>query len=55
LSCPGFSEKDEETTEELDFSVVFGGSVHDMIKVANRLNKRLKRRENLLEEMTLEN
>jgi hypothetical protein len=52
LSCPGFSEKGEETTEELNFSVVFGGSVQDMINVANRLRRRLKRREKLLEEIT---
>ena len=52
LSCPGFSEQGEETTEEIDFSLVFGGSVHGMIKVANRLRKRLKRREKLLEEIT---
>jgi hypothetical protein len=52
LSCPGFGEQGEKSNEIISFSLVFGDAVNDMIRVAEKIRKRLKRREKILEEIT---
>ena len=52
LSCPGLGDENEFSSEKISFNLVFGDSVSDMIKVAQKIRKRLKMRERLLEEIT---
>ena len=49
LECPGFCEGDEASNENSSYSVVFGESVSDMVRVAKEIRRRLKVREKLLE------
>ena len=49
LECPGFCEGDEASKTNLSYSVVFGESVSDMVRVAKEIRRRLKVREKLLE------
>ena len=49
LSCPGFCESNETENEDISYSLVFGKSVSEMIKVARVKRKRLKVRQKLLE------
>ena len=51
LSCPGLCEPNEKMDEEIPYSLVFGDSVSDMIRVAKVIRKRLKIRQKLLEEL----
>ena len=51
LSCPGLCEPNEKMDEEIAYSLVFGDSVSDMIRVAKVIRKRLKIRQKLLEEL----
>jgi hypothetical protein len=49
LSCPGLCEENETENEDISYSLVFGKSVSEMIKVAIVIRKRLKVRQKLLE------
>ena len=49
LECPGFCEGVDTSMEKLPYSVVFGGKVSDMVRVAKEVRKRLKVREKILE------
>ena len=49
LECPGFCEGADTSMEKLPNSVVFGGKVSDMVRVAKEVRKRLKVREKILE------
>ena len=49
LSCPGFSESNEEINKEISYSLVFGDKASEMIKVAKVIRKKLKVREKLME------
>ena len=49
LTCPGFCESKETENEVISYSLVFGKSVSEMIKVATVIRKRLKVRQKLLE------
>ena len=49
LSCPGFSESNEVSNEEIFYSLVFGDKVSEMVKVTRVIRKRLKIREKLME------
>ena len=39
LECPGFCERDEASNEQLSYSVVFGESVSDMVRVAKEIRR----------------
>ena len=49
LSCPGFCEENETKRDKISYSVVFGDSVGDMVRVAKEIRKRLKVREKILD------
>ena len=49
LSCSGFCESNETENADISYSLVFGKSVSEMIKVATVIRKRLKVRQKLLE------
>ena len=49
LTCPGFCESKETENEVISYSLVFGKSVSEMIKVATVIRKRLKVRQKLLD------
>ena len=49
LSCPGFSDSNETTNEEIEFSLVFGENVNEMVKIGREIRKRLKVREKLMD------
>ena len=49
LSCPGFSDSNETTNEEIEYSLVFGENVNEMVKIGREIRKRLKVREKLMD------
>ena len=49
LSCPGFCEENETKRDKISYSVVFGDSVGDMVRVAKEIRKRLKVRDKILD------
>ena len=49
LSCPGFCEGNETKGEKISYSLVFGDSVGDMVRVAKEIRERLKVRDKILE------
>ena len=50
IFCPGLMETDEIVDEKLSYNVFLGGSVEDMERIAKIIEKRLKRREKILED-----
>jgi hypothetical protein len=50
LLCDGFFRKNETSSENIKYSWLFGSSVRLLVKVAKRIDMRLKVRKSLLEE-----
>ena len=49
LACPGFCEGNKTNIENISYSLVFGDSVGDMVRVAKEIRKRLKVRDKILD------
>jgi hypothetical protein len=47
-SCPGFCEENETNKENISYSLVFGDSVREMVRVAKEIRKQLKVRDKIL-------